>query len=200
FEIDPTTNRVLSMSHHKYEGLWEPTYRADYEWDVEIPDSIREFRPPEGTILQRLTWWESRADELLDRSTTEDWDVTLHAVDVNPQRDVTLSLSRINTPDSAVQAVYNTAEPIRVDAVGSSGERYEQLSRYGCYNAYDVGYWTTTLERQEPGDDPRAVTLTIEPFPKGVSEGQSVIFRYVPLPPRQDVEDVYLTAIEVTEY
>ncbi len=182
-EIDPDTGRLLSMTQDKFEGLWEPRYRADYEWDVEIPESIREFRPPEGTTLERGPWWETR-----------DWEVTLHAVDLNRHGDIALSLSRTTS-----RRWYNCGEPIHVEALGSSGEQYTQFGGYGCDEYCGVGYWTTRLDRDQPGSDPQTVTLTIYPHPR-VSEGQSVTFHDLPLPPRRDVEDVFEAETERIQY
>jgi hypothetical protein len=193
-EVDPDTGRLLSMAQDKFEGVWEPRYRAQYEWDVEIPESIGEFRPPEGTALVRYGWWETRADRVLGKAAVDDWEITLHAVDLDRHGDIALSLSRTTSRRS-----YNGGEPIRVEAVGSAGEQYSQIGRYGCDEYCGVGYWTTQLDREEPGPDPQTVTLTIYPHP-GVSEGQSVTLHDVPLPPRRDVDDVFEAETERIQY
>ncbi len=193
-EVDPDTGRLLSMAQDKFEGVWEPRYRAEYEWDVEIPESIREFRPPEGTILERHSWWETRAEQVLAKAATDDWEVTLHAVDLNRDGDIALSLSRTTS-----RRWYNAGTPIRVEAAGCGGERYAQYNGYGTSEYCGVGYWTTRLDREESGRDPKTVTLTIYPHPR-VSEGQSVTFHDLPLPPRRDVDDVFEAETERIRY
>jgi hypothetical protein len=193
-EVDPDTGRLLSMAQDKFEGVWEPRYRAEYEWDVEIPESIREFRPPEGTTLVRYGWWETRADQVLAKAATDDWEVSLHAMDLNRDGDILLSVVRTTSRRS-----YNCAESMRVEAVGSAGERYSQYGPSGYAEHCGFGYLIARLNREEPGPDPQTVTLRIYPHP-AVSEGQSVTFRDIPIPPRRDVDDVFEAETERIQY
>ncbi len=200
YEIDPQTSRLLRMSQYKFEGTWEPRYEAEYVWDVEIPQAVLEFRPPKGTTLRRTLWWENRVDQIIAQGDTRDWTVTLHAIDVSNKGDIVLSLSRVKTAESLVPKWYNTTPAIRVEAVGNRSGGYSQLNVYSCYNRWDAGYWTTTLKAESPEADPRTITLTISPYPRSWSEGQSVTFDNVPLPPRQDVDDVFEAETEVIQY
>ena len=168
----------------------EQTYQADYEWDVEIPDELKSFDAPAGTKLTRSTSWETRADQAIVQANTRDWTVTLHSVDVNRSGDILLSLSRIETPDSQMPSEYNTAPQLVVEARGSGGEEYTQQNGYSCYNVCDSGYWTTTLRPTNPTTHWCSVTLTIWPYKLSPSEDQSVTFRNIPVPARQNVDDV----------
>jgi len=200
-EMDPATSRLFSVREYKLEGRrWQQTYEATYEWDVEIPDDLRQFELPAGTKLTRHTWWENRAEQALAQADTRDWTVTLHAIDINLSGDVVLSLSRVETPDSEMPSVYNSAPPLVVEAVGSAGEQYSQDNRFGCYNARHSGYWTTTLKPAKPNSYPRSITLTIWPYPESPSEDQSVTFYNIPLPPRQNVDDLFAAETEVIQY
>jgi len=200
-ELDPKTDSLLSVREYEVNGSKrELSYEATYEWNVEIPDTLKHFDIPAGTKLDRVTWWETRADKIIAQDTTRDWQVTLHAIDINRHGDILLSLSRVETPDTQMPSAYNTAPPLEVQAVGSGGERYEQLDGYSCYNARHTGYWTTTLKPANEAANPWAVTLTIRPYPRDPCRDQSVTFRNVPLPPRQDVDDVMVAAHEVIQH
>ena len=200
-ELDPSTDSLLSVREYKVNGNdRDLTYQATYEWNVEIPEDLKRFDIPEGTKVDRRTWWETRADKVIAQDTTRDWQVTLHAIDINRHGDILLSLSRVETPDTQMPSVYNSAPALEVQAVGSGGEPYEQLNGYSCYNARHSGYWTTTLKPVNAAAQPRAITLTIRPYPRDPCRDQWVTFRNVPLPPRQDVDDVYAAAREVTQH
>jgi len=199
-EIDPTTGRILSMTHDKFEGTWEPRYEAQYVWDVEIPQDVREFKPPKGTTLERNLWWKTRAARTLARSETEHWIVTLHGVDIDRRGDIVLSLSRDFKPESPGGPYWNTAVPVRAEASDNGGGEYEQLNRYGCDSRVTVSYWTTILRHKQGGANRSRATFTIYPYPRGQAKGQSVTFANVPMPPRQNVDDVFATETEVIQY
>ena len=199
-EIDPRTKRLLRMEQCKFEGLWEPRYEAEYEWDVEIPQAVLEFRPPKGTTLTRSHWWEERAGQVVAEGETADWKVTVHAVDVNRHGDIVLSLSRELKPGAPTGPYWNASPIMRAAARDDAGIEYEQLGRYGCNSSLRIAYWTTILERPSEAGRPRTVTLTIWPYAKGAGEEQSVTFQNLRLPPRQDVEDVWEAAKEVIQY
>ena len=113
--------------------------------------------------------------------------------------DLVLSLRRELRPNSRLHFT-NTAPPMRVEATDDASAAYTQLNRYGCANRDTVGYWVTTLERQRSDAQPRTVTLTIYPYWSGDSKTQSVTFADVPLPPRQNVDDVVDASRQVVRY
>ena len=200
-EIDAASDRLLSVREYRLQGnRRQQTYEATYEWDVEIPDELRSVDLPAGTKVDRLSWWETRAEQAVAQEDTRDWTVTLHSVDVNRNGDVLLSLSRVMTADSQMPSVYNSALPLVVEARGTGGERYTQDNGYGCFNARHSGYWTTTLKPANAESRPRSVTLTIWPYKESPSEDQSVTFRNIPVPPREDVDDVMAASTEVIQY
>ncbi|NIM04370.1 MAG: hypothetical protein GTN69_05260 [Armatimonadetes bacterium] len=193
-EIDPRTDRMLSMTQFQFEGTWEPRYEAQYMWDVEIPQEVREFTPPEGTKFTRSMWWKTRVAQTLASSETEDWIVTLHAVDINRRGDIVLSLNRTLKPDPTIS--YKGGQPFRAEATDNAGGEYEQLDGFSCIGPY----WTTTLEHKRGGTNPSRATITIYPYPEGQGAEQSVTFADVPLPPRQKVDDVFAAETEVIQY
>jgi hypothetical protein len=198
-EVDPDTNRLLSMSQYKFEGTWEPTYRADYEWDVPIPDA-GEFRPPKGTRLNRHTWWQKRADQTIAAGTTQDWDVVLHAVDVNRRGDVVLSLHRAPRPESKISRWQDGSLRWRVEAADDAGVSY-RVGGGGPWGSYFlVSYGTATLVPEHRDRNARSVTLTVYPYPRGQTTDQSVTFRSIPLPPRQNTDDLFAAETEVIQY
>jgi len=200
-EIDPDTGRLLAVCEYKLKFLrWRQTYEATYEWDVEVPEELRHVEIPSGVELTRHTWWEERAFQVLAQADTRDWTVTLHAIDINRDGDVVLSLSRVERADGEMPLVYNTAPPLVVEGVGSAGEQYEQQRYFSCYNARHSGYWTTTLKPLKPDAHPRSLTLTIWPYPDSPSDDQSVTFYDVLLPPRQNVDDLFAAETEMIQY
>jgi len=200
-EIDPRTGQLLSVREYWLNGRhWEQTYEGVYEWNVEISEELQQVELTRGATLTRYKWWESRAEQVLAQADTRDWTVTLHAIDIQHGGDVVLSLSRVETPDSEMPLVYNHAPPLVVEAVGSAGDQYEQQNYYSCYNARHSGYWTTTLKPLKPHAYPRAMTLTIWPYPGSPSEDQFVTFKDIPLPPRHDTDDLFAAETEVIQY
>ncbi|NIR01080.1 MAG: hypothetical protein GTN78_12915 [Gemmatimonadales bacterium] len=198
-EIDPETNHLIAMAQYRFEGTWEPTYLAEYEWDVDIPEA-GEFRPPKGTELRRDTWWEERADQTLAAGTTEDWEVVLHSVDVNRRGDLVLSLHRAPRPESPISRWQNGAVAWEVEAVDDAGVGY-RCTVGGPWSSYFlVSYGTATLVREQGEGNARTVTVTIYPYPRGETADQSVTFPNIPLPPRQDVDDVFAAETEVIQY
>jgi hypothetical protein len=201
YEIDPHTGRLLRVKQYKFEGTWEPRYEAEYVWDVEIPVNVRDFQPPQGTKLTRMLWWEKRVDQVVAQADTDDWGVSLHSLDVNREGDIVLSLSRQWKDESTLSRYMDSAPVIWVQAADNAGGRYTQLNRFSCYNTGTVGYWTTTLQRSSAAGNPSTVTLTVYPYVrKGRSPGQSVSFRNIPLPPRQNTDDLFAAETEVIQY
>ncbi len=80
-EIDPGTNALLSQREYRIRnGQKELVRELSYEWNVEIPDELRQFQMPAGTKLERNSWWETRAGETLAQDSTPVWKVTLHSI------------------------------------------------------------------------------------------------------------------------
>ena len=198
-EVDPETNRLLSMAQYRFEGVWGPTYRAEYEWDVDLPEG-GEFRPPKGTKLTRCTWWEKRADQVLAVGTTKDWEVVLHCIDVNRRGDLVLSLHRAPRSESTMSRWQNGSVAWKVEAVDDAGVGYHVVARGPQSSYFLVGYGRASLQREWEEGIPRSVTLTIYPYPQGKTTDQSVTFRNIPLPPRQNVDDLCAAEMEVIQY
>jgi len=200
-EIDPGTDALLSTREFKLEnGDYRLANEAEYEWNVEIPEELRRVDLPPGRRLTRHIWWESRADQVIAQGHTRDWEVTLHAIDVNRRGDVLLSLGRMATPEGR-PLIFNSGPAFRVEAVASGGGRYTQLHTFTCYNARHAGYWTTTLVPESSASYPYSITLTIWPYDADPNRDQSVTFRGIPLPPRQDLpENPAAAAVEVIQY
>ncbi len=198
-EIDPSTRLPLRLQHFLQEGgELRNTFLAEYEWNAPIPEEVQTFTPPPGSVLEVDHWWERRIDEVLAQAETRHWVVTLHAIDSDMHGWIQLSLSRVETGENHIR---NSAPPILVEAVGSAGERYTQHTEIGPFaGGLGVAYAVVYLEPERATPQPRSITLTVTPYPASPSEGQSVIFENIPLPPRQPVDDVRAQAIEVIEY
>jgi hypothetical protein len=195
---DAETRRPTRVEHFRLvNGTREPTYQADIEWDIAVPQDVWQFTPPEDTRVERSIDWAIMAKQELVRGQTRDWTVVLHAIEVAANGDVHLAISRAET---GANVIASSAPPIRVSALGSDGERYHQTDRGPFFGAPGLARAVVTLEPENRGATPRSITLTVTPYPADPSEDQSVTFRNLPLPPRQDVDDLLATETEVIQY
>ncbi len=193
-EMDPDTGELLSVREYRVSsGEWTLHAETTYEWNVDIPEDLKHFDPPAGAKVTYNTWWEHRAEATIASGETQDWVFTVHTVDINRTGDITLSVSRVPTPE-ANPKIFNSGPGMVVEAVGSGGERYTQDSGFSCMNSRYVGYWTTTLHPEDPAKQPASLTFTVWPYDADPCADQSLVLRDVPLPPRQDVDDVMYPA------
>jgi len=199
-EIDPSSGRMVSEERYRRVkgGPWELVLQTDsIEWGGEIPEKAREFTSPAGTRITSVRWWKGRADRVLAEGATPDWEVRLHSIDVNRKGDLYLMLSRRRTPHSRVPETYNsTTMPIVVEeAPDGAGGWYIQRDDFSC--AYE--YWVTVLKHESAPENPSPpdrVALNIYPFPDPMSDiNEFVTFKDLPLPPRQQGEDLLREAI-----
>ncbi len=196
-EVDPASSLPRAMSHSVEEnGARRTTFEAEFEWNAEIPDAARTFTPPPGSIVEHDYWWERRFPEVVAQGETRDWVVTLHAIDSDVNGWIHLSLSRHET--GAVRT-RNCAPAILVEALGSNGERYEQDRNMGpFFGGPGCAYVVVRLIPLAETPQPASITLTIAPYTDSPSEGQSVTFENLPLPP--PVDDVRAAEIEVIQH
>ncbi len=203
-EVDPGTNETISLREYKQVGSrWELLFETELiEWDVETPESLWTFEPPPGTKLTRHTWWTGRADAELAVAYSADWEVVLHAIDVNHTGEtVVLTISRWMSEGSDPDLGARPQAP-EVEAVDSSGSSYSQDPGMGCVTVPAGGYWVRTLHRQgaAPGFPPRAMTVTIGSQSEAEAGHPPVTFRNIPLPPRQSTDDLFAAETEVIQY
>ena len=195
---DAETKRPTRVEHFRLvSGTREPTYRADIEWDIAVPEDVWQFTPPEDTRAERSIDWEVMAKQELARGETRDWTVVLHAIEVAANGEVHLAISRAET---GANVIADSAPPIWVSALGSDGERYDQTDRGPFFGAPGLARAVVTLEPENRGATPRSITLTVTPYPADPSEDQSVTFYNIPLPLRQNVDDVFAAETEVIQY
>jgi hypothetical protein len=197
YELDPESGRVIADAYYAGKpGSWKLTKSTvEVDWDVQIPDSMLSFDPPRGATLHRSRWWTGRADRTVAAGRTDDWEIKVHAIDVNKSGDLYVTLSR--APSDQGPKHWNGGIPMDVEAVDNLGAHYVQRNGCGC----SLDYWVRTLDRKEDARSsatPGTVSLTIYPYPQGPNADQSVTFRNLPLPPRQDKED--LSEEEVIQY
>jgi len=204
-ELDPDTGRLLSLETYVFDnGSWERTYWTEcVDWDVEIPESVREVEFPEGTTVQRDHWGAERTEETIATEYTQDWEVMLHGVEVNSRGALYVTGSRWGQPGSEIGAP-NISWWVRAEGTDQFGRRYVQSGDERWSAHADGGtYWTVVLEPESsriPPSIPRTVTLQIHLCSvEGFAE-QAVTFRNVPLPPAQKGEALYLESIEVIQY
>jgi hypothetical protein len=119
--------------------------------------------------------------------------------------DLILTWSRLPTVEVADQ-LQGLVLPMNVTAVDNLGTPYESLR--GCKEARRGGshgrdYIATTLKRESSQISPgiaRTVTLTVQPAAREPYADQVLVFPNIPLPPRQEVDDLFAAETEVIQY
>jgi hypothetical protein len=200
-EVDPQTGRVRSLREYLEtdEGR-RPVFETEaIEWDAEIPDSTWTFTPPAGTKVERHTWWATRAGRELAAAQSGDWRVVLHAIDVSRTGYVVLTLSRW-LPEAEPDPERRPGTP-EARAVDNLGTTYTQDdSRFGCHTDRMGGYWITTLRPSRPAPAASGISLTIGAEAEAGLGHPPVTFHNLPLPPRQQADDLFKAATEVIQY
>jgi len=195
-EIDAGTGRLAAAQVYALQGgQWELNYSADLEWETPVPESVRTLDLPPGTTVVRDMWWTTHTDRVGARGTAPGWSVVLHSLDVNQAGDLFVTLSR--WPESQTPLA---VQPTPVQAEDDAGGRYVQADGHRFVGSYSGGYWTVILRREGGVGTPRNVTMTVYADPESPTSDQSVTFRNVPLPPRQDPDDLFAAETEVIQY
>jgi len=223
-EIDPDTRALLAFEQYKWvDGRWAPNCRLDtIEWPVEIGDDIRDVEAPEGHIEFRDNWWQGRLRKAMAVGNSDDWLVTLHAVDLNRNGDLYVTVSR-QPKSGAIVALPSESGRLRalsVSAVDDVGVHYSvavptemkvDMPRLieGYPDPVVFGIPECHARIRLAPDRPAvssgvARTLTVavtNSSPEGShASWQSVTFRDLPLPARQVGEDLVGESVEKIEY
>jgi hypothetical protein len=216
--IDPTTERPTWIGEDSLEaGEWLPVYRVEQiRWNVAIPGSVLDFPSPPGHRRVQNHWWE-RLNELLATASSQDWEVTLNAVDVNEEGDLFVTFSRTPKSGAPEWEFANSRLAVGVAAADNTGAAYTngpqpsgEFEGWAHWEGFQgvvvgtVGKASARVRLYRPeGATGRAHTvtimLTLDSPPRERSK-QQVIFRSVPLPPRQPGDDLWAEAMEVTDY
>jgi hypothetical protein len=201
-EIDPETDLVRSIETQVFPGGERDPFQriAFFEWNMGIPESVREFNPPKGTKLVKYVWWSKRADKKIEKQDTSDWEVTLSAIDVNKRGDLYLTLKRQLLPNSDPAVWKRNPVSMDVEATDNAGGVYQQLHNGSCATTPIEAYWEVILARNSSTGNPDNVTLKIHPYPRGAGEDQFVVFANIPLPPRQQGIDLHMEDTEIVQY
>jgi hypothetical protein len=197
--MDHCTGRLLRVTVSRLQADWQLLYEESYGWDEELPEWVRDFEAPAGTLVTRRTWWAGRYGQTLATGHTRDWEVTIHALDLNREGDILLSMSRRMTPESQMPVPYDMAPLPEVEATDDAGGVYEETEGHAVGERQGFGYEGVDLKRKGGGPRPSVATFHIHPYPDGVSADQAVTLT-VPLPPRQEVEDPFDSAIQEVQY
>jgi hypothetical protein len=87
--LDARTEQLLRLD--------EPTDGETFTilgYDQALPDTLFTWQPPAGAkVVEFNGWWESRKDQKLATAASQEWDVTVHAVDQAANGDVWLTAS-----------------------------------------------------------------------------------------------------------
>jgi hypothetical protein len=210
-EVDRQTGRLLSwtvFTLNLRDNTWEVKSESRYEWNVPIPDELRTLEIPEGTAENRYHWWDTRADQVLAQQQTENWTVTVHALDVNQSGAVYVSLSAAPTPNSSAAHSDLSVVAVSVEAVDDQGVVYQQEAEdHGSGRSYLMPTISFPVVLLKPTADAtgRVLTITVHPY---MAEGQGlepvtpdepVVFE-LPLPSRQDGDNLPLEATEFVQH
>jgi hypothetical protein len=209
-EVDPQTGRLVTLTVFTFNapsGTWEVKSESHYEWNVPIPGELRTFDIPKGTLEHRYHWWDTRADQVLAQKQTENWTVAVRALDANRSGAVYLSLSAAPNSSTTVTPAESSVVEVKVDAVDDRGVVYQADAEYvglGTYLGTNIGF-PVVLLRPAGESTGRVLTITVHPY-MAAGQGQDpmtpdepVSFR-LPLPPRQDCDDVAEDGVELVQH
>jgi hypothetical protein len=201
-EIEPETGYARSMEDYLYQnGRWQLKYQRQYEWNkpVPAPETYQTWLiPPPGTLLTRGNWWKERDEKVIAVERTRDFEMTLHSLDVNRQGVVFLSLSRARLVNCRVPLNDDNVPDIKVEARDNTGRNYTRSNEI-------KGLWVLMLlpDNSESFKAAKSMTLKVYPYsndPAGLLSDQFVIFKDVPLPPRQSGDDLVAETQEKIQY
>jgi len=197
WEMEAATGRLVSWKGWApKDSEWKlTTYTEEVEWDVEIPSDTWTFDIPKGTTVSEWLWWKERATHVLATGKTQDWQVTLHALDVSARGDVyvTLSLDRL-TPAAGQW------RGMDIQGYDDQGVIYHPESRQHGGGGR-VGYRVLVAQRDQSAArsvPARAITLTLHLRSSASPEEQILTFPVLPLPPPQAKEDLF--APDIVQY
>jgi len=210
-EVDRQTGRLLTYMVYTYntdKNDWQVKSESHYEWNVPIPRELRSFDIPEGTLEHRYHWWDTRADQMLAQKQTQNWTVTAHALDVNRDGAVYLSVSALPRQGNSAGSIgANVIEylGVTVQAADERGVAYETDQERGRGRSYlgEKAVFAVVLLR--PVSEPlgRMLTVTVharlEDTEGSITLDEPVTFQ-LPLPPRQEGDDLPLEADEVVQH
>jgi hypothetical protein len=190
YKIDPESHHVLSMEQYYSAENWRKTYEAEYHWNVPVPDSLKHFSFPPGTVISHSNWWDTREDKVVRSIETKDWILTLHAIDVNREGEIYLSLTRVLKPESKLGPWEITPLLLpKISVQDNLGHEYDGIGPFERGFVGDMlygGLGCYRTSKDKPGAPlPRAITLTVYPYPTGKSRTEKYVLRDIPLPPRQ---------------
>jgi hypothetical protein len=201
------------------DGRWKPTYWAEaIEWDVDIPESVRNFQFPPGTEVIETRWFADRTTDVIVDSTTRDWHVALHTIEADAKGRLYLTLSRWptqdNTADIALANGHWSFTLSATTAVDQYGTEYVQSNARSDLTD-EGGYWTAVLEPQShviPLTLPRSIAVTVRLYRRvgerdqsgswtwSDSQGQTVTFTDLARPLLQRSTDLFADSARTVTY
>jgi hypothetical protein len=185
-EIDPATDRIMKQDERWIAGKKDRRAETIYKWEVPIPDSVRKFTPPAGTKLTRGLWWQDKIDKVVAQGSSPNWEVTLHDVQIDNQGNILASLSMRHfvTDDNSNHGFRGFPEIIVADNVGNEYRNGNSGSVYAVSGqSYEI--LPITKATSKSAEIPATATFTFHLYQEGASKDQVVVFKDVPLPPRQ---------------
>jgi hypothetical protein len=185
-EIDPRTDRLLSLAEYRREnGSWREIYATEaIEYNVPIPHALREFDFPPGTVVERTRWWEGRTDKVLAQADVNDWNVKVHALDVDLEGNIYFTFSLWTTRREL--AGWPAAE-----ALDNKQTQYGRFITGTVANDYGVIVMRPQMQfspRPKAGRPARWAAITFWPRLDESGNGRSVTFHHLPLPPPRPVQ------------
>ena len=171
----------------KYHRLSDTEEEFDYqecivEWNLAVPDEVKAFSPPAGAKVIKLQSWAGRVDKLIKTAETPDWKVFLHALDIEANGNIYVTVSRERKYTNTNPSKYPEGTFPRVQAVDNAGKSYmpgEMSAMREHLLLHLVPQYSGSMVR------PSSMNLTIYPYPAGVCMDQFVFFENISISVRQ---------------
>jgi hypothetical protein len=218
-EISAETGDLVALTQYRsVQDKWQPVCTVDVlESGVPIASEIRDAAPLEGHAEITDHWWSDRLQDVIAVEETDDWRFTLHSLDMNRNGDLFVALSRKPKPDSplalpverdrlralAVSAVDNLrATYALADHGGNSLRSPRIIEGYPEPVVFAPAESTVRLRLDRTRSCiPSGIAHTVSLMVGGGAVGwQSVTFSNIPLPPRQNTDDLFAAETEVIQY
>ncbi len=191
YEFDAKTGRMLSYQFYiRAGGSWKlVSWTEEVKWDVEIPEETWTFDSPPGTKVTVCdTWWSGREHEMIARDRTADWELTIYTMDRDRQGNLYLAIGWQALTDQARLA--DSSDTLTAAATDNLGCTYVHDNAYRSVGDAIVLLKLTRQSHLLARDTAHIIAITVQAGHYGLGAGQVVTFPDLPLPPRQEQDDL----------
>ena len=163
--LDAQTEQLL-----RWDAVTDGTSYQILAYDQALPEPLFTWQPPAGVkVVEFPDWWETRKGQKLAAAASQEWDVTVHAVDMAANGDVWLTASekpRADQARSAGPSFSSRWSAYGMTLIDERGRNYVQFMALGSNDWPNgtllIGF--TPLEPPRPSDPlPLRFTATLWP-------------------------------------